>query len=79
MAKELPEHTDILGQPLAVGNYVAIAQRNCMRICSIIKITPKQIRVGQVGRNDPDGSLVYPKETVLLSGPDAMAYILKYG
>lgn len=80
MPKEQIEHVDILGQPLAEGNYVAISRHNEMYICQIKKITPKMMRAvtlhgyGSTG----DGWLIYSKNTVLLSGPDAMLYILKY-
>jgi hypothetical protein len=78
MAKEAPEHVDILGQPLAEGNYVAISQSNIMYVCQIKKITPKQIRVCPIkGRYSETGWLKYPSDSVLLSGPDALAYILK--
>lgn len=83
MAKAVPEHKDILGQELKNGSYVAIARRNDMKICCIVKITPKQLRVvpikGRMNREwaPTDGWLVYPTDTVLLSGEDAVAYILK--
>jgi len=78
MPKEV-EHLDILGQPLAEGNYVAISQSNIMYVCQIMKITPKQIRVCPIKgsyRRDT-GWLKYPSDSVLLSGLDALAYILK--
>lgn len=76
------QHSDILGQPLSVGNYVAVAHRNGLYICSISKITPKQVRVlplsksVYVSRNT--GWLKYPSEMVVLSGPDALVYILRH-
>jgi len=72
-----PEHLDILGQPLAEGNYVAISQSNIMYVCQIKKITPKQIRVCPIKGNYKTGWLKYPSDSVLLSGPDALVYILK--
>jgi hypothetical protein len=81
MPKTEVEHVDILGQPLALNNYVAVPHHNGLHICSIIKITPKQLRVLPLqaySRNNA-GWLKYPSETVLLSGPDAMVYILKHG
>jgi len=71
-----PKHKDILGQDLASGNYVAVPHRNGLHICSIIKITPKQLRVKSL--NHTCSWLKYPNETVLLSGPDALVYILKH-
>ena len=78
MAKEIVEHLDILGQPLAEGNYVAISRFNTMYICQIKKITSKKIRVCPLkGYFKHDGWLIYSQDSVLLSGPDALAYILK--
>jgi hypothetical protein len=76
--KILPEHKDILGHELALGNYVAIARHNAMVVCSIRKMTPKQMRVLSIHDKRGDGWLVYPHDTVLLSGEDALAYVLKH-
>lgn len=76
--KPLPEHKDILGQTLSMGNYVAIARHNSMKIGSIIKMTPKQIRVQLITKKLFNDYLVYPHETLLLAGPDALAYVLKH-
>lgn len=80
MAKEQPIHEDILGQPLSEGNYVAISHRNMMKICQIKKLNPKMMRVIpiQKGYRSEDGYLIYSDQAVLLSGPDALAYILKH-
>jgi len=80
MAKEKVEHVDILGQPLAEGSYVAISRGNAMYICQIKKITPKMMRASPVHGygSGGDGWLIYSQNSVLLSGPDAMVYILKY-
>ncbi len=77
--KEIPEHKDILGQELKEGDYVAVSDSNRLYICCIKKITPKQLRVlpVQYSRKD-NGLLKYPSETILLSDPDALVYILKY-
>lgn len=78
-----PEQVDILGQPLEVGNYVAVGKGNAMYICRVCKITPKMIRAKPV-RNDiymrsgDEGALIYSSNTVKLSGEDATAYVLKY-
>ena len=39
------QHVDILGQPLKLNSYVAVAHQNGLHICNIIKLTPKQISV----------------------------------
>ena len=78
MPKEKIEHVDIIGQPLNEGNYVAISHHNAMHVCQIKKITAKKIRACPLrGYYKKDGWLIYPSDSVLLSGPDAMVYILK--
>lgn len=80
MAKEKVEQVDILGQPLEEGNYVAISRGNAMYICRIKRITPKMMRAAPLHGygSTGDGWLIYSQNSVLLSGPDAMVYILKY-
>lgn len=72
------EHKDILGQPLKEGNYVAISHHNQLQICLITKLSSKMMRAKPLkGYYRGDGHLKYPDQSVLLSGPDALAYILK--
>jgi hypothetical protein len=81
MAKDIPEHLDILGQPLAEGNYVAVSHRNMLHVCQIKKLNPKMMRVAPIKyqyKKVEDGILVYSDQAILLSGPDALAYILTY-
>ncbi|HEY6436616.1 MAG TPA: hypothetical protein VIY47_08500 [Ignavibacteriaceae bacterium] len=73
------EHLDILGQPVFEGAYVAVSHFNQLYICKVGKMTPKMIRahpLKYLGRNS--GWLKYTSETVILSGEDALAYILKH-
>ena len=73
-------HVDKLGQPIEAGMYVVASHRNSLYICKVTKVHPKQLRIHSVKKSvsTGDGWLVYPSETVILSGPDALAYILKY-
>lgn len=76
--KEPIEHHDIIGQPLIDGNYVVASVRNCVKVCKIIKVSPKMIHILPIkGYARSKGYLVYPSQTVLLSGTDALVYILK--
>ena len=76
--KEPIAHEDIIGQPLAEGNYVVASVRNCVKVCKIIKISPVMIHLAPIkGYSRSNGYMVYPKQTVLLSGTDALVYILK--
>ena len=81
MGKEISEHKDILGQPLKEGNYVAVSHHNQLQICQIVKLNPKMMRVTPVRKGyyfRKGGHLVYSNQAILLSGPDALAYILTY-
>ncbi len=81
MAKLITEHLDILGQPLSEGNYVAVSHRNALQVCQITKINPKMMRVIPVKKEymwRREGHLIYSHQSILLSGPDALAYILTY-
>jgi len=79
MGKVISDHLDLLGQPLAEGNYVAVSHHNMLQVCQIKKLNPKMMRVMPV-RNHyrHDGFLIYSNQAVLLSGQDALAYILTY-
>ena len=71
---------DILGQPLVEGNYVAVSHKNSLQICQISRLSPKMMRVVPVKNTyyRGDGHLIYGDQAILLSGPDALAYILTY-
>ncbi len=73
----LPEsHTDLIGQPVYLDSYVIAPRRNSLEVCKVIKVTNLMLRVEPLkSKND---FLVYPKDAVVLSGPDALAYLLKY-
>ena len=77
MAKAKVEHVDIIGQPIDEGKYVAISHHNSLYVGQITKMTGKMIRVMPLSGHYSDGILKYPGQAVLLSGPDAMVYILR--
>lgn len=80
MAKEIPEHRDILGRVLAVGDYVAYPDSNMMKLGKIEKLNPKMIKIqhGRSNRYLTTWSVnKYPKDTVKLEGPDLVMYLLK--
>jgi hypothetical protein len=74
--RKIIQHSDILGEPLNLGNYVAIARHNSLVVCTIIKMTPKQLRVKPIRYKNDDGWLVYPSDAILLSGENALMYVL---
>jgi len=80
MAKEV-EHKDLLGNPITESSKLAVSHHNSLKICSIVKLNPKMLRVVPINSKrkwaEGDGYLVYPSQTVVVDGPDVMAYILR--
>ena len=76
MAKEIPEHRDILNRVLAVGDYVAYPDSNTMKMGKIDKLNQKMVRV-TTGRQWRTTVNKYPKDTVKLDGPDLVMHLLK--
>ena len=76
MPKEIPEHRDILGRVLAVGDYVAYPDSNGLRLGKLDKLNQKMVRVatGKAWRSTVNK---YPIDTVKLDGPDLVMYLLK--
>lgn len=52
-----------------------------LKICSIVKLSPKMMRVKPIANEyyRGDGYLVFPSQTVVVDGPDVMAYVLRGG
>jgi hypothetical protein len=71
MAKPIPEHKDILGRVLNVGDYVAYPDSNRLLMGKIDKLNPKMIRI-----KDRWPVQKYAKDTVKLEGPDLTMYLL---
>lgn len=76
MPKEIPEHRDILGRVLAVGDYVAYPVSNGLRLGKLDKLNQKMVRV-TTGREWRSTVNKYPVDTVKLDGPDLVMYLLK--
>ena len=76
MAKEAPEHRDILGRVLNVGDYIAYPDSNSMKMGKIDKLNQKMVRV-TTGKEWRSTVNKYPKDTVKLEGPDLVMYLLK--
>lgn len=75
MAKQLPEHKDILGRVLNIGDYVAYPESNVLKTGKIDKLNQKMVRVttGNTWRTTVNK---YPEYTVKLDGPDLTVYLL---
>ena len=76
MPKEIPEHRDILGRLLYVGDYVAYPDSNGLRLGKLDKLNQKMVRV-TTGREWRSTINKYPFDTVKLDGPDLVMYLLK--
>jgi hypothetical protein len=76
MAKEIPEHRDILGRVLNVGDHVAYPDSNSLRLGKIDKLNQKMVRV-TTGKEWRSTVNKYPTDTVKLDGPDLVMYLLK--
>jgi hypothetical protein len=76
MAKQIPEHRDILGRLLAVGDHVAYPDSNGLRLGKLDKLNQKMVRV-TTGREWRSTVNKYPIDTVKLDGPDLVMYLLK--
>lgn len=70
---EIPEHKDILGRKLKVGDHVAYPDSNTLQLGKIDKLNPKMVRIqkGSWAVNK------YPNDVVVLDGPDLVMYLLK--
>lgn len=77
MSKEnvIIEHTDCLGRTLLVGQCVAVAHHNQLMIAIIKKITPKMVKISELGGRSEYAK--YSSECVLLEGPEVSMYLLK--
>lgn len=75
MTKKIPEHKDILGRILTVGDYVAYPESNMMRLGKIDKLNQKMVRV-TTGREWRTTTNKYSKDTIKVDGPDLTLYLL---
>lgn len=78
---KVTEHKDILGNIITESSKLAVAHKGMLKICSIVKLSPKMMRVKPIANQyyRGEGYLVFPSQTVVVDGPDVMAYILRGG
>jgi len=79
--KKQPDHKDIIGRNLSVGDYVSVVVRNRLHVAKVIKLNPKMVKIrilnaatnkwyaGEHNR--------YPSDMALLDGEYLTMYILK--
>ena len=77
MSKDIPEHTDILGNVLAVGDIVAFSNHNSLAMGIIDKLNPKMIGLKRV--NSKWRQNKYPLDCVKVDEGQGLVYILKHG
>ena len=75
MPKEIPEHTDKLGRPIKVGDFVAFPDRNSLEVGVVKKLNPKMIGVGRIKSKWSQNK--YPQDIVRLEGPEVSMYLLR--
>lgn len=72
-----PEHKDILGQPLEVGDAVVFPSSNSMYVGTVTKLNPKMVKVKRVGAKTKWGEInKYPTDLAKVSGPEVTMYLL---
>ena len=72
----IPEHRDILGQPLAVGDAVVYPSSNTMYVGTVTKLNPKMVKVKRVGKGRGWEQNKYPEDLARVSGPEVTMYLL---
>jgi hypothetical protein len=71
----IPEHKDILGNPINEGDTVVYPSHNSLRVALVKKINPKMINVIAVGCSWPDKK--YPSDLLVVNDPKITVYMLK--
>ena len=71
------KHSDILGQPLDVGDAVVFPASNSMYVGTITKLNPKMVKVKRVGTKYSWEQNKYPADLAKVSGAEVTMYLLK--
>lgn len=79
MAKEIPQHLDLLGNPILVGACVTFPYHNSLRVGIVIKLTPKMVQIKRVGTKHELKYSKYPEDLAVLNSQDVTMYLLKAG
>jgi len=77
VVKVIPEHQDILGQPLGIGDAVVFPSSNTMYVGTITKLNPKMVKVKRVGTKYSWEQNKYPTDLAKVSGAEVTMYLLK--
>jgi hypothetical protein len=77
MNNTTPVHTDLFGQPLAVGDCVAFPNTNHMLVGTVIKLNPKMVKIKRVDTKWTWSMNKYPNDLVKVHGAEVTMYLLK--
>lgn len=75
MTKTVPQHSDLFGQSLEIGDCVVYPRSNSMRVGTVAKLNPKMVGVKGIGHCIDCNK--YPGELVKVSGAEVTMYLLK--
>lgn len=73
------EHKDRLGLAIRLGDVVAYPHNNTLHVGIVIKMNPKMIKVKHVvkkSRFEPPELNRYPRDCVILRGPEVTMFLL---
>lgn len=77
--KEIPQHRDLLGNMIKVGDCVAYPQSNTLQIAIVSKLNPKMVQIKRVGLRFDYTQNKYSKDLVVLDSQAVTMYLLKAG
>jgi len=74
---EIPEHRDLLGSKIAVGDYVVVPDgKRILRLGTVEKLGAKMVVVCITGHCG--SKRVYPEDCLVVNDPRVTLYILKH-
>ena len=77
--KEIPQHRDLLGNTIKVGDCVVYPQSNTLQIAIVSKLNPKMVQIKRVGSRYEYKQNKYSKDLVVLDSQAVTMYLLKTG
>lgn len=77
MAKELPNHTDKIGQILELDLCVAYPDGNSLQLGKIVKMNPKMVKLARLGGSYKSTVNKYPKDTIIVDSSALSMYLLR--
>jgi hypothetical protein len=74
----MSEHKDLLGRTLGIGNFVvANWWGNDLAVYSVVKITPKMVRLKRLQHNKTNNTkTVYPHQTIKIKDEKEVTFLL---